>query len=251
MAATTTAATRRADEPADPPARAEKKDFQSRPTEVEERKEEPPEKAPPIPDSFKPLNKEKTIYFDVTKDKKRRVHLIGEVCLREGPLEVFLCKANTKEHESILHVNVDGREIHAALVFAGAKPGHPVKFVPKFQPATGSTIKITLTYREKGKVKTCDAREWVKNIRTGKPMTNDWVFAGSRLLKDPDHPDATPYYMANQGEFICLSNFPDAMLDVPVESSKDDSQLSFEAMTSRIPPLLTPVIVTLEPVVKK
>src|SRR5207344_3399903 len=96
----------------------------------------------------------------------RRVHLLSKVCLREGPLEVFLCKLNTKEHESIVDIDADGREIHFALVAAGAKPGSPVKFVPKFTEATGTKIKITLTYREKGKVKTVPASEWVHDKKT-------------------------------------------------------------------------------------
>jgi hypothetical protein len=218
---------------------------------MEESKDEPPEEAPPIPESYKPLNKDKTIFLEAPKDGPRRVHLLSEVCLREGLLEVFLCKMNTKEHESILHVNADGREIHMALLAANAKPGHPVKFTPRFQAATGTVIKISLTYREKGKVKTCPANEWVKDRQTSKFLTHDWVFAGSRLLQDPEKPDVPPYYTANAGEFICLSNFADAMLDLPVKSSKEAAELTFESNTPRIPPLRTPVLVTLEPVVEK
>lgn len=229
----------------------EQTDPRPRPPEMEETKDEPPEEAPPIPDNYKAMNKEKTIFLEVPKEGPRRVHLLAEVCLREGPLEVFLCRLNTKEHESILHVDADGREIHAALIAANAKQGHPVKFAPKFEPATGSVIKISLTYREKGKVKSCPANEWIKDRNTSKFMAHDWVFAGSRLLQDPERPDRPPYYTANQGEFICLSNFADAMLDLPVKSSKEAAELIFEINTPRIPPLRTPVIVTLEPVVDK
>jgi hypothetical protein len=229
----------------------EETDQRTRPPEREEAKDEPPEEAPPIPETYKALNKEKTIFLEVPKEGPRRVHLLAEVCLREGLLEVFLCKTNTKEHESVLHVNADGREIHAALVLANAQPGHPVKFTPKFEAPNGTVIKISLTYREKGKVKSCPANEWVKDRKTSKYLTHDWVFAGSRLLNDPEHPERPPYYTANQGEFICLSNFADAMLDLPVKSSKEAAELAFEINTPRIPPLLTPVIVTLEPVVDK
>jgi hypothetical protein len=57
--------------------------------------------------------------------------------------------------------------------------------------------------------------------------------------------------MANNGEVITVSNFPDSMLDVPFKSSKDNVELIFEANTPKIPPLRTPVIVTLEPVPEK
>lgn len=226
-------------------------DHRPRRPEMEEVKDEPPEQAPPIPETYKALNKEKTIFLEAPKDGPRRVHLLAEVCLREGLLEVFLCKLNTKEHESVLHVDADGREIHAALLLTNAKPGHPVKFTPRFEAANGTVIKVSLTYREKGKVKTCPANEWVKDRKTSKHLAHDWVFAGSRLLQDPDRPEVPPYYMANQGDLISVANFPDSMLDLPVKSSKDAAELMFEINTPRIPPLRTPVLVTLEPVVEK
>ena len=60
-----------------------------------------------------------------------------------------------------------------------------------------------------------------------------------------------PSYAANGGDVICVSNFPDAMLDLPINSPKDNSDLNFEAWTERIPPLKTPVLVILEPEVEK
>jgi hypothetical protein len=235
---------------ADPPGKSNLKD-KPRPPEVEERKEEPPEEAPPIPDSYKVLNKDKkNIFFEKKDDGSRRVHLMAEVCLREGPLEVFLCKLNTKEHESILHIDADAREIHFALVAAGATAGSPTKFVPKFQAASGTTIKVSVTFREKGKVKTVAAGEWIKDKVTNKPMAHDWVFAGSRFFKDPEkkNPD---YYMANNGEVISVANFPDSMMDLPIKSSKEAAELIFEIDTAKVPPLRTPVLVTLEPVIEK
>ena len=50
----------------------------------------------------------------------KRVLMASEVCLREGALEVFLCKKNTKEHEAILRADYDARLIHELLLLAGA-----------------------------------------------------------------------------------------------------------------------------------
>src|SRR5262245_15900384 len=246
-----TPSTQYSDPPPESPLFAGQKE-KTRPPEMEEPKEDPPEQAPPIPESFKALNKDKkNLFFEVMKDGSRKVHLIADVCLREGPLEVLLCKQNTKEHESILHIDADAREIHCALEAAGAKAGTPVKFVPKYEAATGTKIKISVTYREKGKVKTVPVGEWIKDKKTGKDMAHDWVFAGSRFFQDPDQPNAPGYYMANNGEFISLANFPDSMLDLPVKSPKEAADLIFEINTPRIPPFRTPVIVTLEPVPDK
>ena len=216
-----------------------------------EEKEVPPESPPPIPEGAKALNKEKTLFFEKLPNDKRRVHLLAEVCLREGPLEVFLCKLNTKEHESILHVNLDVRDIHFALVAAGAKPGTTVRFAPEYKPATGDVIKVTLTYHMNGKLLTKPAQYWVQDIKTKKDMPHDWVFAGSRFFKDPENPNKLPYYCANNGEVICISNFADSMMDLPVMSSKEQAELEFIAHTERIPPLKTKVLVTLEVLRKK
>jgi hypothetical protein len=47
-----------------------------------------------------------------------------------------------------------------------------------------------------------------------------------------------------------VSNFEDAMLDLPIVSPKDDADRSFEAFTDRIPELETKVVVILEPVLE-
>jgi len=216
--------------------------------EDDKEKEVPPEADPPIPDSFKPLTKDKRLFFEKTEDGKRRVHILAEVCLRDGPLEVLLCKANTKEHEAILRADVDGREIHTALLAAGAKFGSTVKFQPEYKPARGDVIKVTLTYNLDGKLQTMPAQSWIHQRRTKKQMEHDWVFAGSRFFQDPDNQAKPPFYCANNGELISIANFPDSMLDLPVQSSKEEAELGFGATTERIPPLKTKVLITLEPV---
>ena len=95
------------------------------------------------------------------------------------------------------------------------------------------------------------ASEWIRNIKTKKDLGVDWVFAGSYLI--PDTLDATkkPFYAANDGDVICVSNFDTALLDLPIDSGKDNDDLAFEAHTDRIPALETPVLVILEPVLPK
>lgn len=203
------------------------------------------------------LDKGGSLYLEKRPDGTRRVLVASEVCLREGPLEVFLCKARTKEHESILRVDLDARFIHAALIAAGAKPGTPVQYInPKtgteeYKPATGARIAVSVYYTKGGKPQTHPAQDWVQDIKTKKRMTHEWVFAGSRFVKNPDRPDDPPYYCANNGEVIGISNFPDSMLDLPVEVSKDDNALAFQAFTEKIPPLGSKVWVILEPAAEK
>src|SRR5690348_4635522 len=83
------------------------------------------------------------VYLEID-GPRRRVLVDAYVCLRQGQLEQLLTRKRTKEHEAILAADIDARHLHAALIAAGAQPGSPVKFRPKFQPPTGTPIKITL-----------------------------------------------------------------------------------------------------------
>jgi hypothetical protein len=190
---------------------------------------------------------QKTVFIE-TEGEKRRVILETEVCLREGQLEQLVTRKNTKEHEAILTVDSDARLIHAALLAAGAQKGAPVKFDPKFVPPSGTRIKISLQYDDNGKTVTVDAKDWLRLAKGKKVPKYEWVFAGSQLVPNRLNPKEPPYYLANDGDVICVSNFETALLDLNIESSKDNAELNFEANTEKIPPKGTKVTVILEPV---
>jgi hypothetical protein len=195
----------------------------------------------------------KNIWIETAGDK-RRIVINAEVCLREGQygLECLLCRQGTKEHESILAMDADARVVHAGLMAAGAKPGSPVKFDPKFVPPSGTPIKVTLRYEQKGKTLSVPAQQWVYNSKTKKDLQYDWVFAGSIFYKNPLDPEAPETYgAAAEGAAICLTNVPTAMLDLPISSPKGLEDRSYEPNTERIPAVGTKVEVILEPVPEK
>jgi hypothetical protein len=189
----------------------------------------------------------KNIFLETLPDKKRRVLISGEICLREGQLELFLCRKQTKEHEAIVAADVDARAIHMALIATGAEEGSPVRFAPKYRPASGTPIKIFVQYKNKDKLVTVPAQSWVKDMKSGKALDSDWVFAGSHLVNNPLDPDKK-HYLANDGDVICVSNFETALLDLPIKSPKENADRFFTAFTEHIPPLETKVVVILEPV---
>jgi hypothetical protein len=170
----------------------------------------------------------------------------GQICLTEGQLEMFACPKGSKEHESVVAVNVRPQFVHAALLRVGAKPGSTVKFDPKYAPATGQVIDIWVLWKDAhGENKKVRAQELIKQVSTGKPMPYNFVFAGSGFWTDEE--DGKEYYHADGGDFICVSNFPTAMLDLPIESSKDNEHLQFVANTEKIPPKGTKVRLVLIP----
>ncbi|MBA4063256.1 MAG: hypothetical protein C0501_06005 [Isosphaera sp.] len=206
------------------------------------------------------LTKDGAIVAEVAAagDKKKvvRVGVKAEVCLREGALEVFMCKKGTKEHEAVVRVDVDAKMIHLAILAAGVEQGTPTQFVDpttqqaKWKAATGGKVNVLVHYTRGGKAFTHPAQEWVWDRTKKAPMAHGWVFAGSVEIKDPDI-GGRVFYGANSGDVISISNFPYSTLEIPVEISKDDAQLTYEARTDKIPPLASKVWVILEPAAGK
>ncbi len=191
----------------------------------------------------------KNVFLEVLPDS-RRVLVSSTVCLRNGALEGLLTRSNTKEHEYILSADIDARVVHAALEATGARPGTPVSFVPRYQAATGTPIKVSLRYQKDGETVTVPAHEWIRDAEGKKPLDKDWVFAGSRFVPNPLNKNS-PDYIANHGDIICTCNMESALLDLPVLSPKRPDDRLWEANTAQIPPLDTKVVVVLEPVLPR
>ncbi len=199
------------------------------------------------PPDAKRLSAEHDIWIDV---KRKQVIIDGEICLRSGQLEMFACLTGTKEHESIVTLNTQAFLAHAALLRLGVEPGTPATYQPEYVPASGPEVDVTVHWIDKeGKPQEAKAQEWIRDVKTEKAMTHKWVFAGSGFWTDPS--TGMEHYQAEGGDFICVSNFPSAMLDLPVESTQTNEGLLFEAFTDRIPPLRTKVRIVLEPVASK
>ena len=189
-----------------------------------------------------PLSKEHRVWVD---GKRKIVVVDGEIALREGPLEMFACPKGTKEHESVIALHSNAQLVHAGLLAIGAKAGHPVRFDPQYEAATGTIIDIWILWQDaKGRHKV-RAQDWVQDAKTQKALAHDWVFAGSGFWTDET--DGKKYYHADAGDLICVSNFSTAMLDLPVKSSQANDARLYIAFTEKIPPRGTKVRLVLSP----
>ncbi len=89
------------------------------------------------------------------------------------------------------------------------------------------------------------AQQWLRHSGTKKDLNLDWVFAGSTFVTSSRR---EPFYAANEGDLICVSNFDSALLDLPIPSSQESGYLQYEAKSDHIPPLDSPVHIILEPI---
>lgn len=91
-----------------------------------------------------------------------------------------------------------------------------------------------------------DGKQIEELVIRGVPLEHDWIFAGSHIMADPN--SGEDFYVADRsGEIVCVSNFPTAMIDLPVESSSDNANLGFEAAAENIPAKGTQVRIILVP----
>lgn len=194
---------------------------------------------------WKRLAPEEEVWVD---PRGKRVIVGATIAVSQGPIEYFACPQGTKEHESIVATKSSARLVHAGLLAIGLEPGKPVSFDPDYVPATGPRVRVTMRWKdESGVVREAPAQDWIRDTRSGKPLAEAWVFAGSGFWKDPA--DGKEYYQADGGDLVCVSNFPTALLDLPIESSQSNEALLFEAFAGRVPPRNTAVemILSAEP----
>jgi hypothetical protein len=200
-------------------------------------------KSAPAPRGIRRISPNLSI--DTTDPKAGRVLVETQIVFREGPIELLLCPKRTKEHESILAAELEPRQFQLAMLLSGAKPGAPAKFEP-FKPPTGQKLKIEVEWKDKeGKTQRADIRDWIKDAKTGKRAECSFVFAGSDFFKAPNTERLV--FLGDDGDLVCVSNFPGSIIDVGQESSKDNSSRLFEAMTEKIPPIGTKVTLIITP----
>src|SRR5436853_2750650 len=63
--------------------------------------------AEPAPEGLVKLFPKSDVWLD---EKRKAVVVDGQVCLREGQLEMFACPRGTKEHESIVALNCQAQD---------------------------------------------------------------------------------------------------------------------------------------------
>ena len=155
--------------------------------------------------------------------------------LREGPLEHLLCLKGTKEHEAILATDARPAQIHAGLLLTGAEPGHPVRFLPKFEPPAGTPIAIELRLEERRQDQP-GRRPPVGQGREDQESPRRRTGSSPAASCSQDPITKRTIYAADDGDLITVANFGSAILDLPIASSASDADRVFSATRSRFPP---------------
>jgi hypothetical protein len=232
--------------------RAAETKTEDRPAKVEDPEDAPrkiPDLGQPLVDDVKALKRLDPALPVWIDPKQKQVILLCESCKANYPLE-FLVTDRGRDYESVMITDVKPSTVHAGLLALGAKAGHPARFQPKYEPATGTVIEIEVRWKDKnGKRQTAKAQDWIRNLKTKKALDVEWVFAGSGFWVDET--TGKKVYQADGGDFISVLNLPTAMLDLPIQSAGALEERSFEGFIEHIPASGTPVTVVLKPKAEK
>jgi hypothetical protein len=153
-------------------------------------------------------------------------------CLDAGWLEQIACSNGTREHESLLRIDVSPHLIHAALLAAGFTPGRPGAWeidavgAMHLRPPDGDPLQVLVQHNGR----TFPVTNWVIGDA---PL--QWRFAGS--IEDCG-------YAANRsGSIVGLVTFGDEVVGCErvVPDRADVAQPSWEVAADLVPPLGTPV----------
>lgn len=203
----------------------------------------------PLVDDINSLRRLHAAYPVWLDGKRKQVVMLGETCRANYPLE-FFATFPARGYESIVTVQVKPSIVHAGLLALGAEPGHPAKFEPEFEPATGTEVEIEVRWKDRdGKTQKARAQDWIRDLRTKKTLDLNWVFAGGSFWTDPANGKQI-YRADSAGDFISVLNLPTATLDLPIRSVSALESRLFEGFVEHMPPEPTPVTIILKPKLK-
>ncbi|MSR28324.1 MAG: hypothetical protein EXS03_01955 [Phycisphaerales bacterium] len=197
-----------------------------------------------------------------------RVEVEAQVAARIGWLEQLVCKAGTREHESLLAVEVPPRMIHAAMLAAGFQPGAPGRWMETQPTAAGGAPGLVLE-RPHGdrlalRVKWADSSgdheeplaRWVRRESgddedaTDESFPEDhFVFAGSLVRPNPPSLGKGEHYVADfTGSVVGLVTFGDEVIafDEVIPDRVDVAVPQWAAWTQRIPSEGTRVVLVIQ-----
>ena len=143
------------------------------------------------------------------------VRVEAEVAADRGWLEQAVCKAGTREHESLLAVIVAPSSIHAALLLIGLEPGAPGEWraapdgsgaVQRISPS-GSPLELWV----RTSAGDMPLSSWIHDPVHGHLFpVQPWVFAGSRIRSNTKSMGPGVHYVADRtGSVVGIVTFGD------------------------------------------
>lgn len=178
----------------------------------------------------------------VRLDKKARtISFPATVNMKDGIVEYWLVNTGGKVHESVLKTDVQPYHIHVAMLLLGAKgrPNLTAKERVEDKNTYGDTVALWVEWTdEKGTKVKKRAEELVDDVSQKALMSKgDWIYNGSWIFNGT-------FVAQRELSIVSTIHDHDALINNPRLKRDDDDNWTVD--TKAIPPLNTPVTVTIE-----
>jgi len=193
----------------------------------------------------------------VVVPEEQVVRLRGWVCIEAGWLEQIACAPQSREHESLIVIESEPSQVHAALLSAGFTRGAPGGWSfeheeLQFHPPTGAAVAVSVEYaRNDGTLAEDPIRAWIRDAAGEKAFPDaPWVFGGSRIETNVPAMGAGQHYLADMtGSIIGLVTFGDEVLGFSrvLADQAAVQEPEWVVNTDRIPPVEQEVFVIIRP----
>lgn len=178
----------------------------------------------------------------------REVRIPAQVALDAGWLEQAVCRAGTREHESVLVVDLSPRLVHAALLLLGLEAGAPGTWRQEGSPPRVVRVpprgdRLELFVRRSPGSKDEPLTAWIRGSDPAVPLPpHPWVFAGSIVEQDS-------YAAEFTGSVVGLVTFGDETIAFEEVFADQDAveETPFLVREPVVPAPGTPVILVVRP----
>ena len=192
---------------------------------------------PTTPPAKQPTTDKANPLPGITIDKQRRRVMLECTSLQAGvPLELVACSPHSREHESLVVVKARPQHVHLALMLCGYEPGHPATWDEKTDkpvPASGDPLDVQIRWVDPKteKIRTVNIEDWMAAADPAKPVPKlMWLFTGSQQL------ESGQYLGDLDGSVVSISNFPDSVIDLSGQHTRDNASLEFKGNDRVMPP---------------
>lgn len=170
------------------------------------------------------------------------IRVAAQVALDAGWLEQAVCKAGTREHESVLVVDLSPRLLHAALLLLGAEAGAPGAWrsegdPPRIVRVPPRGTRLAIFVRVAGDPQERPLSSLIRRSDPATPLpAQPWVFAGSLL-------EQGAYAAEFSGSVVGLVTFGDEVVayEAVLADQEAVEEPSFLVREGALPPSGTPV----------
>jgi hypothetical protein len=175
----------------------------------------------------------------------RTVICPGEINMDDGAIEYLAVSPGGKTHESLLRIDIRPLHLQLALLMLDLEPKNVLVQQGDKKTPQGDPVELRIRWKSRdGQVRNLRAEELVSDGTPEKPMPrHDWVFTGSRVLKQGFQADL-------EKSLVAVWHDPAAILDNPLPGGGNNAYLVNPKITPKRGTHVELIIRAIAPVVK-